>query len=281
LATADDQEETEYSRADAESILPAASLVGFGFDVEEVALLVRLLVDGLNRVAVTMRQAALQVLIRPGATELELAVALEQLSLEVEPVLDPMINGLARLALRHTFQTEAVNATERAAGQLPGARPVAVAFADVVGFTRMGEAVSPQDLVRVAGRLANLTRSVVRRPVQFVKTIGDAVMLVSPDAEKLVSTVLDLLEATERHHLPQLRAGVASGLAVSRAGDWYGSPVNLASRVTDVAPAGSALVTGATKEAIGDASHVAWSFEKSTHVRGIRGEVQLFRVSKA
>jgi len=85
--------------------------------------MVRLLVDGLTRVAVTMRQAALQVLIRPGATELELAVALEELSLDIDPLLDPMINGLARLALRHMFQTEAVNAAERAAGQRPGARP--------------------------------------------------------------------------------------------------------------------------------------------------------------
>jgi adenylate cyclase len=280
LASANDPEGTLHSRADAESILPAAALVAYGFDVEEVALLVRLLVDGLTRVAVTMRQAALQVLIRPGATELELAVALEQLSLEVEPLLDPMINGLARLALRHTFQTEAVNAAERAAGQLPGARPVTVAFADVVGFTTMGEAVSPQDLVRVAGRLANLTRSVVRAPVQFVKTIGDAVMLVSPDAEELVSTILDLLEAAEFHHLPQLRAGVASGLAVSRAGDWYGSPVNLASRVTNAAPAGAALITDATREAIGDASNIAFTFEKSTHVRGIRDEIRMFRVSK-
>lgn len=281
LGSGGDPDETWHSRADAESILPAAALVGFGFDVEEVALLVRLLVDGLTRVAVTMRSAALQVLIRPGATELQLAVALEQLSHQVEPLLDPMINRLARLALRHTFETEAVNAAERATGQLPGARPVSVAFADVVGFTQMGEAVSPQDLVRVAGRLANLTRSLVRGPVQFVKTIGDAVMLVSPDAEALAGTVLDLLEAAEFHQMPQLRAGIASGQAVSRAGDWYGSPVNLASRVTGVAPPGAALITDATRRAIGDAAHIAISFEQTTQVRGIRNKVDLFRIGKA
>jgi len=238
-------------------------------------------VDGLARVALTMRQAALRILIRPGATELELAAALEQLAGEVEPLVDPMINQLARMALRHTFQTEAVNAAERAAGQLPGARPVTVAFADVVGFTRMGEAVSPEDLVRVAGRLARLTRRVVREPVQFVKTIGDAVMLVSPDAEKLVTTVLDLLEATEVHQLPQLRVGVASGLAVSRAGDWYGSPVNLASKVTGAAPVGGALITDSTREAIRGADHIVSSFEKSTRIRGVSGEIRLFRASKA
>jgi len=280
LARGDDPDKTQHSRSDAESIVPAASLVTFGFDAEEVGLLVRLLVDGLTRFAVTMRQAALQALIRPGATELELAAALEQLALEVEPLLDPMINRLARLTLRHSFETEAVNAAERALGQLPGARPITVAFADVVGFTRMGEAVAPQDLVRVASRLAALTRSVVVEPVRFVKTIGDAVMLVSTDGRALVGAVLELLQTAASDHLPPLRAGVASGQAVSRAGDWYGSPVNLASRVTSTAPAGAALITESTRVAIGDARGIDWSFEKATHLKGISGEIRLFRVSK-
>jgi adenylate cyclase len=281
LARADDPEETQHSRADAESILPAAGLVAFGFDPEEVALVVRLLVDGLTRVAVAMRKAGLQTLIRPGSTELELAAALERLALEVEPLLDPMINQLARLTLRRSLATEAVNAAERATGQLPEARPITVAFADMVGFTRLGETVPPQDLIRVAGRLAALTRSYLVEPVQLVKVIGDAVMLVSPDAEKLVSVVLDLLHSAACDDLPQLRAGVAFGQAVSRAGDWYGSPVNLANRVTGVAPAGAALITESTRLEIGDGGGFSWSFEKATHLRGIAGEVRLFRASKS
>lgn len=138
LARADDPEETQHSRADAESILPAAALVALGFDPEQVALVVRLLVDGLTRVAAAMRQAGLQTLIRPGSTEVELAAALERLALEVEPLLDPMINQLTRLTLRRSLATEAVNAAERATGQLPEARPITVAFADMVGFTRLG-----------------------------------------------------------------------------------------------------------------------------------------------
>jgi adenylate cyclase len=279
LARADDPEDTPHSRADAESVLPAAALVAFGFDLEEVALVVRLLVEGLTRVAVTMRQAGLQILIRPGATELELAAAMERLALNVEPLFDPMIDRLARLTLRRSLETEAVNAAERAAGRLPETRPITVAFADMVGFTRLGETLPPQDLVRVAGRLAALTRSVVVEPVQFVKTIGDAVMLVSPDAEKLVSAVLDLLDAAARDELPQLHAGVASGQAVTRAGDWYGSPVNLASRVTGVAPAGAVLITESTRAAIDGGGGFSWTFEKAAQLRGIGGDVRLFRAS--
>ena len=65
---------------------------------------------------------------------------------------------------------------------LPGSRPMAVAFADLVGFTRLGEEVAIEELERVANRLAALVADVVDPPVRFVKTIGDAAMLVSPDA---------------------------------------------------------------------------------------------------
>ena len=91
--------------------------------------------------------------------------------------------------------------------------------------------------------MAELATDVTEPPVRLVKTIGDAAMFVSPDAGALVSVALSLLEAVEAAELPSLRAGVASGTALQRAGDYYGHAVNLASRVTGVARAGSVLCT--------------------------------------
>jgi adenylate cyclase len=281
LARVEDPDKAVYPRADAESVLSAAAAVGLGIDPDQVVLVVRLLMEGLTRAAVAMRQAGLQAVLRPGATELELAQAFEALAGDAKPVVEAMIRELTWLAMRHWFEAEAVSAAERAAGTLPGGRAVTVAFADVVGFTRLGEALPPEELGDVAGQLANLTRDVVAEPVHFVKTIGDAVMLVSPDAEKLLNSVLDLMEAAGAAQFPRLRAGVAFGLAVTRAGDWYGSPVNLASRVTGVAPPSGVLVAESVRTAIGDVPGIAWSFSKSRHLRGVRGEVRLFHASRA
>jgi class 3 adenylate cyclase len=79
-----------------------------------------------------------------------------------------------------------------------------------------------------------LALDVASPPVRFIKTIGDAVMLTSVDPVALLEGVLDLLAADKHGELPQLRIGVASGMAVRRAGDWFGSPVN-AGRVMAVA----------------------------------------------
>jgi adenylate cyclase len=276
-----DPDKAIYARADAESILPAKALVDFGIDPEQVILVVRLLMEGLTRAAVAMRQGGLQTLLRPGATEVELAEAFEALARGTEPLIDSLIRELARLALRHSFENEAVGAAERASGTLPGGRPITVAFADLVGFTQLGEALPPEELSEVATRLANLTRDVVTEPVHFVKTIGDAVMLVSPDPQQLLAAVLELMEVAAVEEFPRLRAGVASGLAVTRGGDWYGSPVNLASRVTGAAPPGTVLVAETARAAIGDVAGIVWSSGRAQHLRGVQDEVRLFRASLA
>jgi adenylate cyclase len=205
---AEDPDARLQSRANAESVLPAARLVDLGLDPVQVVLIVRLPMDGLTGVAVAMRHAGLQALLCPGATELELAQAFEVLAHDAEPLFGPMVDGLLRLALRHSFETEAINVFERAAGNLPGAREVAVAFADLVGFTRLGEQMSPEDLGLIALRLADLAHEVVASPVQFVKTIGDAVMLVCSDPLKLLLTFWILL--TQR--LPTISRDYGSGL---------------------------------------------------------------------
>jgi len=275
LVRAEDPDARLLSRADAESVLGAARLVDIGLDPAQVTLIMRFLMDGLTGAAMMMRQAALQAALHPGATELELAEAFEVLARDTAPVLGPMVDELLRLALRHSFETEAINAVERATGTLPGARQVAVAFADLVGFTRLGEQIPPEDLGLVALRLADLARAVVAAPVHFVKTIGDAVMLVCSDPFKLLVTVMDLVDAAAADDFPRLRAGLAFGPAVNRAGDWYGSPVNLASRVTSAAPAGTVRVTEAARKAIGDPAGIEWSAAEARRLKGIRGEVLL------
>jgi adenylate cyclase len=276
LVRAENPDARLLSRADAESVLEAARLVDLGLDPEQVVLIVRLLMDGLTGAAVTMRQAALHASLHPGATELELAQAIEVLAHDADPVLGPMVDALLRLALRHSVETEAINAVERSAGTLPGAREVAVAFADLVGFTQLGEQMPPEDLGLVAFRLADLAHEVVASPVQFVKTIGDAVMLVCSDPLKLLRTVLDLVDAAAADDFPRLRVGLAFGHAINRAGDWYGSPVNLASRVTGAAPASTVRVTEPARKAIGDPAGIEWSAPETRHLKGVRGEVLLY-----
>lgn len=282
LVRVDDPDAVVHMRADGEAAAFSQKFVELGLDPDHVVLVVRVLAEGLSRTAEVMRYSALSAIMRPGATELEIAQASKALVTEIAPMLGPMIQNMLFMQLRHMMETEAVNAAERAAGKpLPGARQISVAFADLVGFTRIGEVVTPEELGHLANRLAILARDMTVPPVRFIKTIGDAVMFVCPDPQPLLDVVVKLVEVVDSDNdFPRLRAGVASGMAVSRAGDWFGSPVNVASRVTSVARAGTVLVADSVWDVVEERGEFSGSFAGARRLKGIKGEVKLFRVRR-
>jgi adenylate cyclase len=102
-------------------------------------------------------------------------------------------------------------------------------------------------------------------------------MFVSPEPEPLLEHALHLVDAADAQGegFPQLKAGVAFGEALYRWGDWYGSPVNLASRVTDVAKPASVLATAGVRDAATESFD--WSFAGNRRLKGIPDQVTLYR----
>ena len=96
----------------------------------------------------------------------------------------------------------------------------------------------------------------------------------------LVGLTIAFGSATSAASLPRLKAGMATGLAVSRAGDWFGGAVNNASRVTGVARPGAVLLAESAREAVGDAPGFDWSFAGARRLKGIRDEVKMFRARR-
>jgi adenylate cyclase len=275
-----ESDEAVYTDADLELSRMTHITRDAGISDEENLDLLRVLGRGLSQAAESLRAMPLKLVLQPGISEHELAQRYAEATAQLYPLLDPLLRNLLALHLRHATQSEVVSAMERTGGQLPGSREVAICFADLVGFTRLGEEVPPDELGRLAVRLEALTTEVVEPPVRLIKTIGDAVMLASVEAEPLLDTGLALLDAAdgEGEEFPQLRAGMAVGAALSRAGDWFGRPVNLASRITSIARPGSLLAEREVRESAGEGYR--WSFAGERRLRGIREPVPLFRARR-
>ena len=124
-----------------------------------------------------------------------------------------------------------------------------------------------------------MASAVAEPPVRLVKTIGDAVMLVSTEAEPMLSAALALIAAAEAEgeEFPWLRAGLACGPALPQSGDYYGRPVNLASRITGVARPGSVVVD---RRQGGAGEGFAYTYIGERRLKGI-DPVKLFRAGCA
>jgi adenylate cyclase len=149
-----------------------------------------------------------------------------------------------------------------------------VCFVDLVGFTSLGEHVTPEELATVAARLGKLAADVVRERVRLVKTIGDAAMFVGPEVPPMVEAALSLVDVVKDEQLLAVHSGIARGSAVQRAGDVYGNAVNLASRVTGVARAGSVLSTKEVRDAAGES--FAWRYAGRHRLRGVSELLPLY-----
>lgn len=124
-------------------------------------------------------------------------------------------------------------------------------FADLAGFTALTETHGDDDATSVVTRFYDLARASLTNEARLIKTIGDAVMIVADQAPEAVSTALRIVSSVRSESsFPAVRAGLHSGPAVERAGDYFGATVNLAARITAYARSDQILCTGAVADAI-------------------------------
>jgi adenylate cyclase len=250
--------------------------VGLGEDA--IAEITRVLGEGMARLAATTASAFVDAFLEPGDSEDEVAQRFATVAEQLIPAIDPVLVAAYKQHLAEAVRRGVLSQAEREAGEAGATQEITVCFVDMVGFTRLGAQVDPQELGGLASKLAELATDVTRPPVRLVKTIGDAAMFVSPEPGPLVSVALSLLEAVDAADLPSLRAGVARGPALQRAGDFYGHAVNLASRVTGVARPGAVLCTQEIRDAAPD--DFDWSFARKHKLKGMSDPLPLYRARR-
>ncbi len=159
---------------------------------------------------------------------------------------------------------------------------MAIGFADLVGYTVLTQELSPEALSRLVGRFEKLAHDVVTSlGGRLVKMIGDEAMFVVGDVASAADIALGMSEAyAEDEVLSDVRVGVAAGSVVSRDGDYYGPPVNLANRVVKIAKPGSVLTSDEIHSALEGEKGLSWKALRPRELQDI-GRVQLWSLSRA
>lgn len=183
-----------------------------------------------------------------------------------------------RLQLRAAVWRRLANTARDA----PGTVTLAVGFVDLVGYTALSQMLDDEELAQLVQRFGDVTHDTVTAAGgRIVKTIGDAIMFITDTARTAAEIALRLTEQTAGDELlPQTRAGLAYGGVLSREGDYFGPVVNLASRLTEIARPGSALISTELADALGSTPEFRLRRIPSRRIRDI-GKVEVFRLERS
>jgi adenylate cyclase len=251
-----------------------------GFPLVAFLQLVRVYGQSLARIAdAEVRLFHLYVhepLIHDGVPNLEMAEEMEGLARELLPLASPVMDHVHQRFLQHFLDQDVVGHMEFEAdageGLDLGRLRVAIAFADLAGYTRLTEEAGEDEAVDIIERFVEAVENTLPEDARVIKTIGDEVMVVGSDASALLDWAVGFQQLQTERPLP--RIGIHQGLTLYRDGDYYGRAVNLAARVSARAAGGEVLVTRRLVDVAG--RHLEFERIGEVKLKGFSESTELF-----
>ena len=248
--------ERSLSEVDVEAMRKLAAVADAGLPIEAVLQLVRVYAQAVRRIAdAEVRLFHLFVhepMMRDGLGAIEMSNEMGDLVESVSPVTVPLLEYLHDRYVRYFIEQDVVGHMEDEFGgdnEIDQIR-ISLCFIDLTGFTRFTEEEGDAEAFSVIERFTEAVEATLPPEANIVKTIGDEVMVVSPDPVSLAEWAVGFLALFDDR--PKPRVGIHYGGAVFRDGDYFGSQVNLTHRVVNRALGGEVLVTDTVRDAIGE-----------------------------
>jgi adenylate cyclase len=246
--------EGRLNEEDLRAMRHCAEVLNSGFPLVAFLQLVRVYAQSIRRVAdAEVRLFHLYIhepLMQDEVPPLEIAEEMGDLAADLLPVTAPLMEYMHNRYLRFYIEQDVVGHMEAdigGAGRGLARVSMAFCFVDLTGFTRYTEEQGDEEAIDMIERFVDTVEATLPNEATIVKTIGDEVMVVSPEPATLTEWAVGFLALFQER--PQPRVGLHYGAAVFRDGDYFGGDVNLAHRVVSRALGGEVLVTQAVVEA--------------------------------
>jgi adenylate cyclase len=258
-----------------------AAVLAAGFPLVAFIQLIRVYGQALSRIAdAETRLFHIYVhepLMRQGVPGLQMAEEMENLAGDLLPFSSPLMDYLHQRFLREFVERDVVGHMETDLDESIdlGRVRVAIAFADLAGWTRFTEEVGEEEALDVVEAFIDAVNDTLPEDARVIKTIGDEVMIIGQDAAELTDWAVGFQRLWQER--PLARIGIHQGVTLYRDGDYYGRDVNLAARVVARARGGEVLVSGAVMDTMKGVSHLRFDNIGQVKLKGFDKPVRLCR----
>lgn len=271
-----EEDDVAFSERDVEMLKVIRELFSSGIPPEQFVAVARVAGQAFSRIADIESRIFVSHFVDP----LKEAVPEGELEATLKPLVDRHLELLAYgFDYLHRRHLDVALRGLAEAGSPQQTEALAVGFVDLVDFARIADELQSGELYELVDRFERVVIEICsRESVRLVKMIGDAAMIVSPDARRVPVAALTILDSVESDDvLPQARAGLDFGDAVPMGGDYFGRPVNVAARITGFARPGTTVVSSSLLKEFGD-DEVDVSRIGPQRLKGV-GRISLFKVN--
>lgn len=218
-------------------------------------------------------------LLESGMGEGEMLEVSNQWGAEITVPLEKALLAIYHAQQEHAWTKNIIedvqNALDRAGLQTKLARPPAISFLDMTGYTRLTEEQGDEAAADLAAQMARLVERTSREHWgKLVKWLGDGVMFHFREPGPAVEAALEMIEGIVGAHLPPARVGIHAGPVVFQEGDYFGRTVNIAARIAGYARPGEVLVSQEVVDA-SEGDGVTFSEIGTVELKGVSGSLRL------
>ena len=155
----------------------------------------------------------------------------------------------------------------------------AIVFTDIVGFTKLSSENEPRALELLETQRNVLQPLVKKYKGEWLKEIGDGLLLTFPTASAAVSCSIDIQKAAKVHKELILRIGIHEGEITFTGGDIIGDDVNVASRIEPFSAPGGIAISGKIQQNISSLPDYETKFIGQPNLKGVRQKVEVHCIS--
>jgi adenylate cyclase len=219
-------------------------------------------------------------LMRDGVPERQLAEQMDGMARELVPFIAPLMNWMHGRFLAYFVEQDVIGHMEADMGEAPqlGRLRIAIAFADLAGYTRLTEEQGDERAVSAVERFVEEVERTLPIDARVLKTLGDEVMVVGPDPVALTQWAVGF-QSHAPAGVPPPRIGIHHGEAIYRDGDYYGREVNQAARVVARAAGGEVMVTRTVVDLAAGVDGLAFKLIGEVGLKGFSEPTELFLAS--
>lgn len=271
-----DETMVEFDDRDAEALGALKHILDVGLSLEDLLSMARVYGQALSRIADAETRVFRKRFIEPF---LDGGASVEDVERRADSIVPALLDLTATpldVAHRRHLSMAAQSLSLAARGET--VEQLAVGFVDLVDFTRLSDDLDVEDLGGVVTHFEEVaTTRCSDLGVKLVKVIGDAVMFVSTEPVDVLETAAAIVaDAATDPVLPEARAGLGFGPTLPVAGDYFGRPVNLASRLAAFARPGTIVIDQDFLDALPD-GYAAVSAIGAKRIKGL-GHVRLYKL---